>query len=553
MRMASTFILPALGTLLLAGPLRSAEERPAPPEKTVSQRILEDRVKFLEKRVAELEKGGKGASKKDLEKAIKKEVEKRFGDELDKEIEKKMEKNYSKGIVTLGGLSFRLGGQMKINLVDEQNEEGSTIFGNTENPDPHLEIQRFRLSPQVNFPKSDVLGDFTLRGQFDFYPTEGDTVLREATLDHELAPTWWFESILTLGLDDRFVTGERVTQTRPLVGTSYWRNESVAIFWEGTLGDKRGMPEKKSKKAKRSPMDRDLRQEFGSNITEPAFDGAPGEKESVPSRSSMTKSTIYEPLDFSSNPGALKVHLSIGNGYELGSRKIGRDNASFNQILADERTFDAPLTMRELGAGVGYARDFREMGELELLAFYYNDELSSSSVNFLQNNLTLRDPITQAPIAGYGDSDSRDKDRMGFNVGYHLEAYHLYRALGVEQVLNPRGGDGLNLFYQWLGSTDGELDRRSWYAQASYRFSNPARWRFLRTIEPLVRYGELNPKMERIPSLPLSWWRSQWTLGMILGLAPGLYVRTEYNINNESTGSGSVSNNEFLIQFLAMF
>ncbi len=544
-RTAFLTIFLTMGILLLFFSRLSAQVRPLRPRTTSSQQNLENRIKELEKKVEGLEEGG-GMSKKELE----------------KEIEKEVEKNYSKGIVTLGGLSFRIGGQMKVNIVDVENEV-DPVFGNTESPDPHLEFQRFRISPQINFPKSDVLGDFTLRSQIDFHPTEGDTILREAALEHELSPEWWFSSQIKIGLDDRFIRGARTTQAYPLVGLAYWRNESVAVQLELSFGDKRGRPVKKSEKKPaprrpRTPKAREEAEEFQetsapSEDSDPSYESDLAAEEFIPARSSQTRSTVRRPFDFIGNPGELKLHFSIGNGYEFEDRKVGRDNAPFNQILVDSRNFEPPLSMREIGVGVGYERDFRELGEVEVLGFYYNDELTDDSVDFLQTNLTEFEIDGITPRRGYGISDERKKDRLGVNIGYHFESYHLFKVLGIEDVMNAKRGDGLYLFYQWISSTDGDLDREGWYAQGSFRISNPARWRFLRTIEPVVRYGELNPDIERIPGLPLTWYRSQWLLGAVFGIAPGIFIRTEYTFNRESTGAGSLRNNEFLVQFLAIF
>jgi len=529
--------LPAAAALLLGVVLRgtpAAAQAERPPAPTTQERLRE-----LEQRVAELEAGAA------QEKLAKDEVE----------------KNYSKGIISLGGFQFRLGGQIKINFVDTQNEEDPVLApGGTDSPDPHLELQKIRIIPRVDFPKSDRLGQISLHGQIDFRPTAGDTILKEATLNHDVSPTWYIASQLKFGLDDRFIRPARLTENYPLIGTAFWRDESVAIFWEGTLGDKRGAPEGKKRsggggtkrKAQRTggSMERDeLQSEEGGGGAQ-AFDD---EGEPVPSQDSRSRSTTHAPFDFGGNPGALKVHLSAGDGYTHNGRAIGRDRAAFHEVLQDDRELNPPLAMREVGAGLGYERDFREIGEIELLGFYYNDSMRDEAVAFLQENLTERDPITGAAIRGYGDSDARNMNRFGINAGYHLEAYHLMKAMGMEDTLNPRRGDGPYLFYQWIKAEDGELDRDGWYAQASWRFSNPERWRYFRSIEPVVRYFELRLHQAHIPSLPLTWNRRQWLVGAILGIVKGVYVRTEYAFNDETTGGGKVADNELLIQLLAEF
>lgn len=532
----------SLWALLLSHPAR-AQERPAAP-------TLRERLAELEARVAELEAQSGGG------RTAKEEVE----------------RNYSKGILTVGNLEFLLGGQLKIDFIDPQAERDPT-FGETDSPDPHLEVERFRLIPRLETQRSPVLGQASIRAELDFHPEEGETILKEATIDHVVSPRWWLASNLKIGLDDRFIRPARLTQNYPLIGTAYWRDETVAIRWEGTIGDKRGRPPeetkasrkkarpksdskaktaktaksaKTAKKAKKAPVEDD---------DSPAADrvGEDGRGEPVPDRSTLTRSTEHDPFDFASNPGAVKVHASVGNGFALDGKEIGKDNATFNEVLQDDRELDGPLSMREVGLGLGYERDFRELGEVELLGFYYDDELTDASVSVLQTELTERDPVTQVAIRGYGDSDSRKKNRLGFSAGYHFEAYHLYEALGQLDLMNPRRGDGLYLFYQWIQSEDGELDRDGWYAQVSWRVSNPAGWRFFRSLEPVARYGVIDVDQAHIPTLPLTWSRKQWLIGAILEVCRGIYIRGEYTWNDESTGAGSVRNNELLVQLLAEF
>jgi hypothetical protein len=207
-----------------------------------------------------------------------------------------------------------------------------------------------------------------------------------------------------------------------------------------------------------------------------------------------------------------------------------------------------------VGLGLGYQRDFRELGEVDLLGFYYDDELSDQNLSFLQTNLTERDPVTLAAIRGFGDSELRHSNRFGVSGGYHLESYHFLRRVGLLDNLNPRRGDGLYLFYQWIAAQDGDLDRQGWYAQASFRVSNPnRRWRYFRSLEPVVRYGELVVDQAHIPSLPLTWSRRQWLAGAVLEVVRSVYLRTEYTWNDEATGGGKVANNELLVQLLVLF
>lgn len=524
-----------LGGVLLSFPA-GAQDSPKPPSS-------QERLKSLEKRVADLEK--------ELETAEKGSVK-----ADPKEIEKEVEKFYSKGIISIGGLRFRIGGQVRVNLLDPQIERSVNPDPNgTDSPDPHMELHKLRLSPRVDFVKSKTLGEIFAKADIDFYPTKGDTLLKRATVHHEVQPGWLVGSSIKFGLDDRFIRPRKLTQNYPLLGTAFWRDQTVGLFWEGTLGNKRGKPMeaeevrkgKKGKKGKEGGMgkaggEESLDGEGGGADPDGEEEGADGtEGEPIPSRSSMTKSTERKPFDFLRNPGALKLHFSVTDGYGEDLKEIIREDDEFNFVLQDNRDFTDPLTLREIGLGLGYERDFRELGEVEVLGFYYNDQLGESEIDFLQEN----DPAyTSVEDTQY---------RYGANLGYHLESYHLWKALDAERLMNPRPGDGLYLFYQWIWATDGELDRKGWYFQTSFRISNPKRWKYFRTIEPVIRYGELMPRTPHDVGYPLTWARRQWLLGTIFGIAKGVFLRAEYTINKENTGSYNISNNELLVQLLLEF
>jgi len=525
---------------LLLLPASLAAQQPRPPAPSTSERLrkLEERVGELEKQLDEerhLREEEKQKAKADEKKAV----------------------DWSKGVITIGNVELRLGGSVKINFVDTESES-HPVFGATESPDPHFDLDLFRIAPRLEFPRSPTLGRFSIAGQLDFHPTDGDTILKETTLRHEVSPEWWLKSNAKIGLDDKFIRPARRTQTYPLTGTAFWRDESVGFFWKGSIGDKQGTPVAASSKkaSSKSSKSASKSKDSSSKKTKKSAPRIEVEEE-LPAQSILRGGAAgppeHAPFDFASNMGELSLHFSISNGTTLDGKEIGQDQATFNDLLQDDRSLDAPLSLREIGVGAGYARDFRELGEIDVLVFYYDDELRDDAVQVLQGEMTLRDPITQVPTAGYGDSDSRRKNLFGFNAAYRFEASHLFEALGVIETFNPRAGDGLRLFYQWATAEDGDLDRRGWYAQASWRLSNPARWVFFRSIEPLVRYGEMHVDQDHIASLPFTWSRRQWLVGAIIEVARDVQVRAEYAINEEATGAGGVDNDELLVQLFIQF
>ncbi len=494
---------------------------------------------------------------KDLEARVE-ELEAQAAEDRKDEVRKEVEKNYAKGIISLRGIELRLGGYLKIDFIDPQNER-STAFGNTLNPDPHMDVNKLRLSPRLDFAKSKVLGEVYAKTQVDIFPTKGDTVLKRATLNHEAKPKWWLASQASIGLWDRFIRPRRLTQNYPLIGTAFWRDQTVGVRWEGTLGAKRGKPAAAKRKSSRSSQaaapgggEGGDGEGGGGAAKNPPVEGDPGEPEAldaggeegepVPSRASRTSSTEHAPFDIVRNPGALKLHVSITDGYGAAGKEIGRENDRFDEVLQDDRSFTPPLSLREVGLGVGYERDFRELGEIELLGFYFDDQLNDSVAAAI---------TTETGIV----TSSRDRSRRGVNAGYHFESYHLYNALDLLEALNPRKGDGLYLFYERIDARDGDLDRSGWYAQASFRLSNPIvpRWRYFRSLEPVIRYNELMPDIDHLTAFPATWTRRQWLAGVILEVVKEVYIRAEYTFNDEVTGGGKVANDELLIQLFARF
>lgn len=502
-----------------------------PRERPASRESIELRLQELEQWKAETEK----TQKKEIEKEIAKEVKKSIV-EAAKEV-------YSKGVITIGAAELRLGGKLELNFVDTESEHDS-LLGTTDNPDPHLEFDRLRLEPELDVGKA-----VGIRGQLDFRPDRGNTLLKEMSFFHDWKHEWWFRTESQIGLDDRFIhigPSARLSETYPLLGTAFWRDEEIALMWKGTIGNKRGAKVEKPVKPAKAPKPPRRRS------APAAEDEAPPALEEVNGRASQTSSTEHEPFDFENNPGALVLHFSVGDGHTLGVKEIGKDQANLQEIVQDDRNVKTGLSLRELGFGIGYERDFNFLGELDFLFFFFDNRLNQDSIDFLQDGLTVRD-LAGIPTAGYGNSEKDYQKRIGFSAGYHLEAYHLLR--DWLDLMDTRKGDGLYAFFQYIDAQDGNLDRDGWYVQGSYRlsFPKPLIDNYFHYVEPTVRYGVLDVRMDQVPSLPGTWDRRQFLVGGVLSVTKKIYIKTEYVFNRESTGAGAVDSNELIVQLLINF
>jgi hypothetical protein len=441
------------------------------------------------------------------------------------------------GLLTLGGVKLRLAGKAELLFVDSEEDFFAPLGANgfTREPDPHLIFQRLRLEPLFELNRW-----ISLRAQLDLEPITGETLLKEAVARHDIRPAWWFDSRFQIGLDDRFIRPARRTKTYPLIGTAFWRDESLALTWRLRFGDRDGRPPDRVP-APKERLPKVLQDGAGTEgfAVEPPAEAAPG----APS-----------PFDFARNWGAPQLFLSLGQGYVLDSKVIGFDRARFNRIVQDDRELETDLSLRELGIGLGWVRSFRELGELSLLGFYYNDELRPASIAFLQGPEMTVPPLPgQAePQAGYGTSANDNSYRYGGSAEYFLPASTLF-----DGILPTRRADGLRLFYQYILGVDGDLERKGWYAQASYRVSFPSllAGRYFRSIEPLVRYGtfDVGVPLGPHPTLPGTWDRKQLLLGAIVEVTGDIFIKAEYAFNREDTGAGKIDNNELLIELLLRF
>ncbi|MEC9352766.1 MAG: hypothetical protein VYD81_05580, partial [Planctomycetota bacterium] len=159
-------------------------------------------------------------------------------DDLKAKLKKLKDDKSADSLVTLGGGELRLGGKVELNFLDSQNDDHlSDALGSNfvpEHLDPHLELQRLRLAPVFALNRW-----IKVQSQLDFQ-VDGDTLLKEMAVRHDIQPNWWLRSRFQLGLDDRFIRPARRTKTYPLIGNAFWRDESLAAVWQLTFGHRKG-------------------------------------------------------------------------------------------------------------------------------------------------------------------------------------------------------------------------------------------------------------------------------------------------------------------------
>jgi len=210
-----------------------------------------------------------------------------------------------------------------------------------------------------------------------------------------------------------------------------------------------------------------------------------------------------------------KVHflyggISVSEGLQLGRRGVGIDD-NF-RMLYDTRNAGRKDSHPEWGIELGIRDD-----TLKVTGFSFRGELSSADIGILR---------TQLP--GY-TSPCRDMRRYGVGMVYN------YNGVSLEGKV------------AWI--EDGALRRDGWTLAATYEVEQP----FFHLLMPLVRYEELEVEWPKSPAFPASWNRERLTLGLIAGIRENINLIVEHHGNNETTGGGSVANDEFLMQLAFEF
>jgi len=214
--------------------------------------------------------------------------------------------------------------------------------------------------------------------------------------------------------------------------------------------------------------------------------------------------------------------LSVTNGATLDREEVGEDRG--DRLIGEDLTSLDFNGNKEFSAGLGLDLKLDPYGKLNLLGYGMTGELSDEDLTFLQ---------TEVPGYGFWSSDRREM--AGVNLDYSIDEW--------------------DFFAQAIGRRDGELERFGWYTELSYKF-NFQGLRYLNSLRPLVRYGELDTNLTPQPFFAngsLTWDREQWLFAIIAELVRNVTFRAEYALNEEKTGGPGAQNNELLFQLEIVF
>lgn len=168
--------------------------------------------------------------------AIAETVEERL-DRQEKEIAEIRQQLREKG--NSSGLGFpewfSLNGEWEFEYVDTQTDEFSATKGNSQ---PHWQHDKFLLKPKITLSKN-----LYMKGELEF---ARDTARIEEFHAHFTGLP--LDSQIILGFDERFSKADkgfdmadRKTESYPLIGTAFWRDEMYSIQWGGKTKTDAGM------------------------------------------------------------------------------------------------------------------------------------------------------------------------------------------------------------------------------------------------------------------------------------------------------------------------
>ncbi|MFH2012030.1 MAG: hypothetical protein ABIJ37_04880 [Pseudomonadota bacterium] len=209
--------------------------------------------------------------------------------------------------------------------------------------------------------------------------------------------------------------------------------------------------------------------------------------------------------------------ISYGEGLRLGTKQIGEDSSY--KMVRDDRNAGTKTGAQELGLKLGVAPKIGPV-DLDVLAYAFIGQLDSTDVAFLASN-----------FPGYTSTDNT-QTRYGGRVTFMVE--------------------GLTVMGEIAKFEDGTLDRDGWYAQASYKIKTGNK-NYITSIEPLVRYGEMNVDWPQAVGSTTTWDRQSTVIALITELAKNVKLKAEYYMFDEDTGGSSVNNNEILVQLQYKF
>lgn len=349
---------------------------------------------------------------------------------------------YEGGLLSVKGEKWEIGGELEVEYRDAQRDASDS--------QSQFKIDQFYLIPKIKLKEN-------VNMKAEIQVTDGGTVLEEGHVTFSGFPG---KTFIKVGLDDRFIKRSRITETYPLNGSAFWRDDDLGITVGGKLD------------------------------------------------------YVYWFLSYTNG-----LRIASGPG-SLRSQKVMEDGGA--KFLHEDRNVGDTTENKEIGFGAGHKHDLGEFGKIDVLAWFFANKLTPDEVTALN-----------AVLASGGYSSLEDsKSMFGIRVTHNWQQ--------------------VNFVGEYISSSTGDMDRKGWYIEPSYKFRTP--WNRPKSIVVLIRYNDLDNGLINDPGEVLTWDWQVFTLAGIVEIQKNVKVKLEYSFIDEDTGGAvDVENNEFLAQLEVTF
>ena len=278
---------------------------------------------------------------------------------------------------------LKLGGEWELEYLDAERDANQDASAN---PQGRFQHDKFLLKPKIIF--SDHI---YMVGELEFGVNGAQ--LEEYHIHYTALP---FGTFVKIGLDERFSKADkkfdmadRKTETYPLIGTSFWRDEQFAL----TLGGK---------------------QKFGSKFFKDVF-----------------------------------WRLTYGDGLEL-HEKQPSENKTYLLTHDNDQAQDDVKTKKEWGAGLGVTFQAHERYTFDIAAWHISSELNHDERTRL-SNITGYTTLDTSAVADIKTHQTRSGIRTTHKIlGATLTFEH---AIAKDGLLRRKGSYGQLSYKFNLGGT----------------------------------------------------------------------------------------------------
>ena len=214
---------------------------------------------------------------------------------------------YEGGLLSVKGEKWEIGGELEVEYRDAQGDASDSQ-------------SQFRIDQLYLVPKIKLKENVSLKAEIQF--TDGKTLLEEGHVTFAGFPG---KTFIKVGLEDRFIKRSRITETYPLIGSAFWRDDDLGITVGGKLD------------------------------------------------------YVYWFLSYTNG---LRIAKDAAT---LTTQKVMEDGGA--KFLHEDRNVGDESENKEIGFGAGHKHNLGELGKIDVLAWFFANTLNSDEVAALNAKL----------------------------------------------------------------------------------------------------------------------------------------------------------------------